>query len=79
MSNQTTNQTLDLILKADLLLSTENRLSYFIFENIFGDLAEHLWGKWEQSGRQILKFMTRLDKNNKFKLMEWSVKTYLTK
>lgn len=41
---------------------------------VFGELGEHLFEKFNKSERNMLKFYTRLDAGNKQKLLEYVVR-----
>ena len=66
-----------LLTSYEVFLFAQNHLSYPEFKIIFGNLAEHLWKKWEHSEKNILYFMTRLDSNNQEKLLTWALEKRL--
>lgn len=37
---------------------------------IWGDRWEHYWGKWEETGHNIIYFWARLDQSNKRRLIQ---------
>ena len=61
----------NLIVSVDILLLLQCTFNKFISDKIFKDDSNQLYPKWEQSNGNILNFITKLDDNNKNKLLEW--------
>ncbi len=57
----------------NLFLTMQNRFNYEICEQLFGKLADHLYTKWSYSDRNMLFFITRLDEDNKDKILKWGL------
>lgn len=65
---------LDMLIKvSNMLLSLQCNFNNIICDQIFGLDSDHLYLKWINSGGNILDFMTRLDDNNKVKLLLWGM------
>lgn len=59
---------------ADLLLYIQNNLNYSTLIKIYGShMGNHLYEKWTQSHANILYFITRLDSDNRKKLLSWGI------
>ena len=57
----------------NLFLTMQNRFNYEICEQLFDKLASHLYNKWTYSDRNMLFFLTRLDEENKDKILKWGL------
>lgn len=54
------------------------RFSKDVCDNVFGDLSNHLYNKWDSSCPNVIDFLSCLDPTNKQKLFEW-VETSINK
>lgn len=60
----------------NILLCMENNFNKQISDTLFHNLSDHLWEKWIHCDGNILKYITRLDKYNKYILLKWGSDTY---
>ena len=68
---------LDILMEVfNILLSLQCNFNKNICEQVFGLCSEHLYEKWVSSDGNIINFMTRLDVDNKAKLLSWGM-TYI--
>jgi len=51
------------------LLKLQNNFNKNLSDQIFGDLSDHLYTKWERCKGNILNFLTMLDEMNRGKLL----------
>lgn len=61
----------NLIIFSDILFLLQENFNEYISYKIFKIDSKHLFPKWKESNGNILNFMTRLDDNNKEKLITW--------
>lgn len=61
----------------DDYLALQNNFSYRVCEKVFGDDAGHYWKKFETCERNMLYFLSCLDKVNRQLVFEW-LKHYRT-
>lgn len=54
-----------------ILLAMQSNFHLGICEELFGDLAEHIYQKWTGSNENMLNFLTRLDQNNLNIMLSW--------
>lgn len=52
-------------------LHAQNNFSYQVCESIFPGDTDHYWKKWVYAERNILLFISRLDKMNRLKVLDW--------
>ena len=57
-------------------LWAQNTISLYIFEQIFGEMAIHIFNKWENSNGNFLNFMTYLDPVNQSIIFQWVDSSY---
>ena len=50
-----------------------------VCEEIFADLSEHIYIKWEEADFNIITFLTFLDSRNKQKMFTWAENEMKTK
>ena len=55
----------------DIYLYAQNTISLYLFEQLFGEMADHIYSKWEESNGNFLNFMTRLDYVNQNIIFQW--------
>jgi ABC-type Zn2+ transport system substrate-binding protein/surface adhesin len=60
----------------NILLCIQNTFSRDVANEIYGDLAEHIYEKWIRLDDNILNFMSCLDYSNRDILFEWGKKYY---
>ena len=60
------------------LLESYNKFLYMqchfskdVCDNVFGNLSDHIYKKWESVDLNIIDFLSRLDDVNKRKLFTW--------
>jgi hypothetical protein len=59
-----------------ILLYIQNTFSRDVANEIYGDLAEHIYEKWVRLDYNILVFLSSLDYSNRFLLFEWGKQSY---
>ena len=57
----------------DDYLSIQCNFSYIVCQEIFPEDADHYWHKWVTSDRNLLMFLSRLDKVNKTRVLGWGL------
>lgn len=55
----------------DLLISIQANFNKRICDIIFKDMSDHIFKKWVSSDYNLLSFLTRLDSENKYKLIHY--------
>ena len=63
----------NLITVADVFISLQCNFNKTICDEIFKDDSDHLFKKWTNSDNNIINFLTRLDTENKHKLLRWGI------
>jgi len=63
----------EVLKSVDFFLYIQCNFSLYVCSQIFPELAEHLWEKWDGN---LLHFITRLDRENRYKLIKWHLDKY---
>jgi len=58
----------------DILIYLQCNFNLSVCMEIYGEESNHLFEKWLTCDGNLLNYITRLDKNNRYKLLNWGLK-----